>query len=246
MSIYLISLIFFVIAGLYASVGFGGGSSYITILLLVGMVVEDVRLIALICNIVVVLGSCINYYRADIIAWKKILPIVVLSVPFAFLGGTIQLGGTTYELLAGITLVIAAVLMLKPIQTKDEKTNRTLSPIARSSIGSGIGFVSGLIGIGGGIFLSPLLSIMKWQTAKVISVTASVFILFNSVAGIAGQLTNGISVDIRKILILGLSVLVGGQIGNYLNIKILTPHGIRILTAILVGVAGMRFILINT
>jgi len=176
MSIYLISLIFFVIAGLYASVGFGGGSSYITILLLVGMVVEDVRLIALICNIVVVLGSCINYYRADIIAWKKILPIVVLSVPFAFLGGTIQL----------------------------------------------------------------------WQTAKVISVTASVFILFNSVAGIAGQLTNGISVDIRKILILGLSVLVGGQIGNYLNIKILTPHGIRILTAILVGVAGMRFILINT
>jgi len=191
MSIYLISLIFFVIAGLYASVGFGGGSSYITILLLVGMVVEDVRLIALICNIVVVLG-------------------------------------------------------LKPIQTKDEKTNRTLSPITRSAIGSGIGFVSGLIGIGGGIFLSPLLSIMKWQTAKVISVTASVFILFNSVAGIAGQLTNGISVDIRKILILGLSVLVGGQIGNYLNIKILTPHGIRILTAILVGVAGMRFILINT
>jgi len=196
MSIYLIALLFFIIAALYASVGFGGGSSYIALLLILGMAIEEVRLIALICNIIVVLGSCINYYRADMIPWKKVLPIVIVSVPCAFLGGTIQLDSGLYRLLAGVTLVIAAVLI-------------------------------------------------KWETAKLISVTASVFILFNSIAGIAGQLTNQIDIDTQNILILGLAVLTGGQLGNYLNIKILSPTSVRLLTAILVGVAGVRFILSN-
>lgn len=245
MSIYLIALLFFIIAALYASVGFGGGSSYIALLLILGMAIEEVRLIALICNIIVVLGSCINYYRADMIPWKKVLPIVIVSVPCAFLGGTIQLDSGLYRLLAGVTLVIAAVLMLRPTANKLMNDSNPLSTGVRSSIGGGIGFVSGLIGIGGGIFLSPLLNIIKWETAKLISVTASVFILFNSIAGIAGQLTNQIDIDTQNILILGLAVLTGGQLGNYLNIKILSPTSVRLLTAILVGVAGVRFILSN-
>tara|TARA_B110000046_G_scaffold69419_1_gene77469 strand:- start:1006 stop:1707 length:702 start_codon:yes stop_codon:yes gene_type:complete len=232
-------------AMLYASVGFGGGSSYIAILLLAGLAIEEVRLIALICNIIVVLGACINYCRADLIPWKKILPIVLLSIPFAFLGGMIQLDGPIYKLLAGITLVIAALLMIKPVK-ENQIPLKNISMLERSTIGSGIGFISGLIGIGGGIFLSPFLNILRWQTSKVISVTASVFILFNSVAGIAGQLTNPISINIQQILTLGLAVAIGGQIGNYLNIKLLSPRVIKLLTAILVCVVGVRFILTNT
>ena len=244
MTVYTLAILFFVIAMLYASVGFGGGSSYIAILLLAGLAIEEVRLIALICNIIVVLGACINYYRADLIPWKKILPVVLLSVPFAFVGGMIQLDGGIYKLLAGITLVIAALLMIKPLEA-NPTSMRELSNLQRSTIGSSIGFISGLIGIGGGIFLSPLLNIVRWQTAKVISVTASVFILFNSIAGIAGQLTNNININIQQIITLGLAVLIGGQIGNYLNIKLLSPRMIKLLTAILVGVAGIRFIFSN-
>ena len=245
MTMYTLAILFFIMAMLYASVGFGGGSSYIAILLLAGLAIEEVRLIALICNIIVVLGACINYYRADLIPWKKILPIVLLSIPFAFLGGMIQLDGTIYKLLAGITLVVAALLMIKPVK-ENQIPLKNISMLARSTIGSGIGFISGLIGIGGGIFLSPFLNILRWQTAKVISVTASVFILFNSVAGIAGQLTNPISINIQQILTLGLAVAIGGQIGNYLNIKLLSPRVIKLLTAILVCVVGVRFILTNT
>lgn len=245
MSIFLIAAIFFVIAALYSSVGFGGGSSYIAILLLAGMAIEEVRLVALICNVVVVLGACINYYRADLIPWKKIIPLVLLSVPLAFIGGTVQLEGPQYKFLAGATLVIAAILMLRPIERKKRKQIKTLSRITTSIIGSCTGFISGLIGIGGGIFLSPVLNILRWETAKLISVTASVFILFNSVAGIAGQLTNTVSVDIYKVVILVASVMAGGQIGNYLNIKILSPMTLKVLTAILVGAAGIRFMLSN-
>ena len=180
-----------------------------------------------------------------VIPWKKILPIVLLSMPFAFLGGMIQLDGPIYKLLAGITLVVAAFLIIKPVK-ENQIPLKNISMLARSTIGSGIGFISGLIGIGGGIFLSPFLNILRWQTAKVISVTASVFILFNSVAGIAGQLTNPISINIQQILTLGLAVAIGGQIGNYLNIKLLSPRVIKLLTAILVCVVGVRFILNNT
>lgn len=244
MTLYTIAIIFFLIAMLYASVGFGGGSSYIAILLLAGLAIEEVRLVALICNIIVVLGACINYNRADMIPWKKVLPIVLLSVPLAFVGGMIQLDNTLYRLLAGIMLVIAALLMIKPVKANSRPMNG-LSTLQISSIGSIIGFISGLIGIGGGIFLSPILNILRWQTVKTISVTASVFILFNSVAGIAGQLTNDISINGKQIITLGCAVLIGGQIGNYLNIKLLSPITVKVLTAILVGVAGIRFIVTN-
>lgn len=245
MSIYLIATIFFVIAALYASVGFGGGSSYIAILLLSGLANDEIKMIALLCNVIVVLGACINYHRAKMIPWTKVLPFVIFSVPFAFLGGSIQLQGSLYKLLAGITLTLAALIMLWSPKTNNILHPRKLSTLLRSSIGSSIGFISGLIGIGGGIFLSPLLNIIRWETAKVISVSASIFILFNSIAGIAGQLTNIIDIDTHKMIVLGLAVLTGGQLGNYFNIKILQPNSVRLLTAILVGIAGLRFILSN-
>ena len=240
MSLTLIAILFFSIAVLYSSVGFGGGSSYIAILLLAGFAIQDVRMTALICNIIVVSGSCINYFRAGIMPWKKVLPIVLLSVPLAFVGGMIELESGMYKILASILLILASILMF--VKVNQSEVKKEVSGIALSGIGGGIGFASGTIGIGGGIFLSPILHLMNWQTAKVISATASFFILINSIAGIAGQFTNHISINFEALKVLGICVLIGGQLGNYINLKVLNQDKIRLFTAILIGVIGIRIL----
>jgi len=240
MSLTIIAILFFLIAVLYASVGFGGGSSYIAILLLAGLAIQDIRLTALICNIIVVSGSCINYVRAGLVPWKLVLPIVLLSVPFAFFGGMIELEGSIYKIFASVLLILASSLMFMKIDEKTEK--RKISQTMLSGIGGGIGLASGMIGIGGGIFLSPTLHLMKWQTAKVISATASFFILINSIAGIAGQMTNSISINFESLKILGIAVLIGGQLGNYINLKVLDQRKVKLFTAILIGVIGVRIL----
>ena len=241
MSLTLIAILFFIIAVLYASVGFGGGSSYISILLLAGFAIPDIRLTALICNIIVVSAACINYIRAGLIPWRSVLPIVILSVPFAFLGGMVELQSSLYKILASLLLISASILMFIKIDANRPK--KELSGGMLSGIGGGIGFVSGAIGIGGGIFLSPILHLMRWQTAKVISATASFFILINSMAGIAGQLTNNISINWNSLKILGICVLAGGLLGNYLNLKVFDQQKVRLFTALLIGVIGIRILI---
>ena len=240
MSLYLIALLFFIIAILYSSVGFGGGSSYIAILLVAGLAIPDIRFTALICNIIVVSGSTFHFIRAKMIPWKLVLPIVLLSIPMAFLGGTIQLNSAVYKISAALLLILASVLILgrKFIQTEKKE----ISKFSLSGIGGGIGLISGAIGIGGGIFLAPVLHLMQWQTAKVISATASFFILINSLAGIAGQLTHRINIDWHSLEILGLAVLIGGQIGNFINIKVLDQNKVRMVTALLIGLIGLRIL----
>ncbi|MEM9546563.1 MAG: sulfite exporter TauE/SafE family protein [Bacteroidota bacterium] len=241
MSITTIAILFLLIAFLYASVGFGGGSSYIAILLVAGFAIPDIRMTALICNIIVVSGSSINFIRAKMIPWKLVLPIVLFSVPLAFLGGMIELEGAIYKITAAIALIIASALMFVQLEEKDQK--KKLSQVQLSSLGGGIGLLSGAIGIGGGIFLSPALHLMKWQSAKIISATASFFILVNSTAGIVGQLTTEATIDWESLKWLGAAVLIGGQIGNYVNLKILEPRKIRIFTAVLIGIIGLRILL---
>ena len=240
MSLMLIAILFFIIAVLYASVGFGGGSSYIAILLLAGFAIPDIRLTALICNIIVVSASTFNYIRAGLIPWKSVLPIVILSVPFAFLGGMIELQSSIYKIIASLLLISASILMF--IKIDSNRSKKDIPKSVLSGVGGGIGFVSGTIGIGGGIFLSPILHLMRWQTAKVISATASFFILINSMAGIGGQLTNTISIDWNSLRVLGICVLVGGLIGNYLNLKVLNQSKVRLFTAFLVGAIGIRIL----
>ena len=241
MSLTLIAILFFCIAVLYASVGFGGGSSYIAILLIAGFAIPDIRFTALVCNIIVVSAACFNYIRAGLIPWKSVLPIVLLSVPFAFLGGMIELQSSIYKIVASVLLITASVLMFLKIDNSSSK--KELSTGVLSGIGGGIGFVSGAIGIGGGIFLSPILHLMNWQTAKVISATASFFILINSIAGIGGQLTNNISINWQSLKVLGICVLVGGLLGNYLNLKVFDQQKVRLFTAFLIGAIGIRILI---
>ena len=244
MEIIGLAIIFLVIALVYASAGFGGGSSYVALLLLVGLDVGDVRFTALVCNIVVVSGSLYNFHKAGILNIGKLLPLIILSVPLAFLGGKIKPDENIYKAVAAIALIMASLLMLFH-NKKAPRRGKNIPSLAMTGIGGGIGFLSGFIGIGGGIFLAPILHLMKWDTAKTISAAASFFILVNSMSGLAGQLINHPNIDPYALLILGACVLAGGQMGNRLNIHILEPEKIRTITAILIGFVGWRILFIQ-
>lgn len=236
-------LFFFSIAFIYASVGFGGGSSYLAILSLYAFPFQQIRLVALVCNIIVVTGGTILFIKNRQINWKKVLPIAAASVPLAFLGATVKISEAMFFIVLGVSLVIAAILLwikTKANVTEDAKAGE--KNFARDGfIGGSIGFLSGMVGIGGGIFLSPLLNLLKWDTAKHIAATASFFILVNSVSGIAGQLLKlPAQVDYAQIFLLGLSVLAGGQLGSRIGAARFNSLLIRRVTALLVFYAGIQ------
>ncbi len=242
-----ILLFFFVIAFVYSSVGFGGGSSYLAILALYNLPFKEIKLIALICNIIVVTGGTIIFIKSRQVDWKKILPLALVSVPMAFLGATIKLSQDTFFVILGCSLIVAAILLW--LKTKRGDVENVMTPVKYNYIrdgflGGSIGLLSGLVGIGGGIFLSPLLNLLKWDTAKKIAATASVFILVNSIAGIAGQLTT-LQADLNytRIILLCVAVFLGGQLGSRMGALKFNPLVIRRLTAALVFVAGVEVLI---
>ena len=245
MDIWLTALLFFSIAILYSSVGFGGGSSYIALMLLLGMAIKDVRFIALVCNIIVVSASTINYIRNDHFKYKKIFYLIILSVPGAFIGGTIQLDKPIFKIVSGVALVLASLLIISKNKMYDHEGEGSFPNWVITCIGGGIGFISGIIGIGGGIFLAPILYLINWDKVKVIGAATAFFILVNSIAGLLGQATIHVIVDWNLVGILGVSVFLGGQIGNRLNIFVLKPYTIRVLTALLICYVGIRLLLLN-
>ena len=235
---------FFAVAFIYASVGFGGGSSYLAILALYALPFKEMRLIALICNIIVVTGGTIIFIKNKQVNWKKILPLALLSVPMAFLGATIKLSQDTFFIILGCSLIVAAILLwirTRKIISEDLNTAQPNTYLKDGLLGGSIGLLSGMVGIGGGIFLSPLLNLIKWDTPKKIAATASIFILVNSIAGIAGQLTNlqG-DFNIIRILLLCIAVFLGGQLGSRMGAIRFNPVVIRRMTAILVFAAGVE------
>lgn len=237
---------FFLVAMLYASVGFGGGSSYLALLAFFGLAQEELRPIALLCNIVVVSGGLYIYYREGFLKLKKALPLVLLSVPLAFLGGRIMLDERLFFIVLGSTLITASFIMLlqNSARLKEIKEGSlTTSPIVNSGIGASLGFLSGLVGIGGGIFLAPLLHITFWDKAKVIAATASFFILVNSIAGIIGQWTTSL-LSLNWVLagILMLTVFIGGQIGSRWGAINFNPSKVRLVTASLIVIVGIRIL----
>ena len=235
---------FFIIAFIYASVGFGGGSSYLAILALYALPFKEMRLIALICNIIVVTGGTIIFVRSRQVNWQKILPLALLSVPLAYVGATVRLSQKTFFIILGCSLIIASVLLwikTRGMTDSDLTTGRKKTYVKDGLLGGGIGFLSGMVGIGGGIFLSPLLNLIKWDTPKKIAATASVFILVNSFAGIAGQLTNlPEHFNVTRVLLLCGAVLLGGQLGSRMAAVKFNPLLIRRMTAVLVFIAGVE------
>ena len=239
----ILSILFFVTAILYASVGFGGGSTYLALMLIWDVPFYIFPIVALICNIIVVSGNSINFLRTKNINIKLLTPYLIGSVPFAFLGASISIDKNLFEILLFFILILAGIFLLiesKSFNKKDiivKKIPLLLSIL----IGSIIGFMSGLVGIGGGIFLSPILFLMKAGYPKHITSTASLFILVNSIFGIGGQLTKDIVFnEFLNYWPLFIAVLIGGQIGSFLNIKFLSNKILALLTACLVIFVAIR------
>ena len=244
-----LAILFLVTATLYSSVGFGGGSTYLALLLIWGIPYSIFPVIALSCNIIVVSGNSLNYVKAGNLNLKLLLPYLIGSIPLAYIGGSLSIEKEIFEILLFLILLFAGSLLLFNFKTY-EAINQSYRkiPIGISVlIGGVIGFVSGVVGIGGGIFLSPILFLLKNAKPKHIVTTASLFILINSIIGIIGQLTKNEVLDqIKDYWYLLIAVLIGGQIGNFLNLKIFPTRLLALLTGVLVLFVafkmGIRFL----
>lgn len=228
---------FFSIALLYSSVGFGGGSSYLALLSLTPLLYIEFRTISLLCNIVVVAGGTYIFTKNGYFNWKKIFPLILLSVPMAFLGGYLKISQSLFFILLGISLLIAAITMLMNIKNSDIAAPIYKKNVLRDAFfGGSIGLLSGMVGIGGGIFLAPLLYITKWDTSKKIAATASIFILVNSISGVVGQFNNlefFINYELTSALVM--SVFIGGQIGSRVGAQLASPLFLKRATAVLIA-----------
>lgn len=244
MEYYFLVAGFFLIALVYASVGFGGGTSYLAFLSLsfFALPFAMIKATALLCNIVVVSGGAYIFYKEGKLDLKKDWPYLVASLPFAYLGGQWPLKENDFFLLLGFVLLAAALLLWvqtgKPVEHPEKEKRWIQIPLA-----SGLGFLSGLTSIGGGIFLSPALHFLKWKEAKKISALASVYILVNSISGLLGQLSRGLpAMNWNLIALLLLAVVAGGQIGSRLGARTFNPLYIKRITAVLVFVAAINIL----
>lgn len=242
MNDYILLLIFFGIALFYSSIGFGGGSSYLALLSLVLVNFYEIRTLALVLNVLVVSIGTFVFWRQKVFDWSSFWPFLLLSIPLAFVGAQLRLSEKVFFILLGSALILAAAFLVLQLLNKGSSARR-LSKGSAMVIGGGIGLLSGLVGIGGGIFLSPTLNLMKWKNAKVVASLASVFILVNSIAGISGMVirrTFTLEVD-SALPILG-AVFLGGLIGSQLSIR-MDLNIIKGLTALLVLYVGVRIVL---
>ena len=239
----ILPILFFVTAIIYASVGFGGGSTYLALLLLWDVPYYIFPIIALACNIIVVSGNSFNYIRAGNLNIKLLLPYLLGSIPFAFIGGSIEIDKNIFEIILFIVLAVAGLLLLFNFKSygNHSKIYKSLPLFFSIPIGIILGFVSGIVGIGGGIFLSPILYLLKAANPNHITTTVSLFILINSIFGIFGQITKDIDLrEITNYLYLLIAVFVGGQIGNFLNIKIIPTRILALITSLLVIFVAAR------
>jgi len=209
---------FFVVAFFYSMVGFGGGSSYLALLVLSGMSYSHIPPLALVCNLIVTTGGCWHFYKAGHLKFEKVLPFVVLSVPLAYLGGSIPIAKDLFCLLLGFSLMAVAIRMLLPGESSQQAhaVSMKKSWSVGVPLGGLLGFLSGLVGIGGGVFLSPLLLLLRWANVREAAASSSFFIIVNSFSGLMGQLHKG-SLHLEWMIPLGLSVFFGGQIGARLG-----------------------------
>ncbi len=242
---------FLVTAFLYAAVGFGGGSTYNALLVMAGTDYRILPAISLICNLIVVSSGSYRYYRAGHIDIVRIMPWVITSVPAAWIGGYIDIPERLFIGLLGFSLLLAAIRMIwdsraarykkggcTNITNIDEENNRKkYLPLI---LGAALGLLAGMVGIGGGIFLAPVLYLLHWDNAKKIAATCSVFILVNSLAGLSGQIIKLWGMDLPdtqslfNYWALFPAVFIGAQFGSILGANHLNLQAVRLMTACLI------------
>lgn len=240
-----LAVLFALTAALYASVGFAGGSTYNALLALAGVDYRVFPIVALACNLIVATGGTIRFAQAGLVPWRRLVPLLALSMPAAWLGGMLPVSKQLFLLLLGGSLLIAsALLFLQRERAAEEQRFALLGP----AIAAPIGLLSGIVGIGGGIFLAPVLHLIGWDKAKRVAAAASVFILANSLAGLGGQLTKVANQPalLEQALAywpLGLAVLVGGQVGSRIGVELLPALWLRRLTALLILYVAIRLLI---
>jgi uncharacterized membrane protein YfcA len=238
-----LATLFALTAALYASVGFGGGSSYTALLILFGTPLALVPAISLACNIIVVSGGTWRFARAGVTPWDKALPLVAVAAPLAFLGGLTPVKEGVLVYLLGGSLLVSALLLFAQPQSAQARTlpRALLYPVAGA-----LGLLAGVVGIGGGIFLAPILHLIRWAEAKQVAATASLFILGGSLFGLAGQLVKGqgsaMAATVAAHWPLLIAVLIGGALGSHAALRLASPLLLRRLTALLAGFVAVRLL----
>lgn len=251
-------ILFLVTASLYACVGFGGGSTYNALLVLADVDYRVIPPISLLCNIIVVSGGVWHFARAGHINIIKILPWIALSVPAAWLGGYIELPKREFTILLGAALFASGIRMLWPdrkpnlyngsekdSKNPEERINRPGLALSLS-LGGVLGLIAGLTGIGGGIFLAPVLHLLRWGNPHAIAGTCSLFILLNSLAGLTGKFMRSGASDLMLGMapywVLAPAVLLGGQIGSRLGSGKLNAGTVKKMTGILTLYVSFRLL----
>ena len=238
-----LALAFFITAALYAIAGFGGGSTYTALLWLGGVDYRAIPILSLACNILVVTVGTWRFARAGHFDWRRAWPLFVTSVPAAWLGGRLVVERELFiGLLAGSLLVAGLTMLWQPYWKREIEPApgpRWIEPVA----GGGLGFLAGVVGIGGGIFLAPLLYVLRWDSPRRIAATCAAFILVNSISGLAGQASKGLGAAAAVIGDHGLlfpAVLLGGMLGASLGSRRIDPKWVRIVTALLILYVAVR------
>ena len=239
-NVVLFYILLFLVAFLYASVGHGGASGYLALMALFGVAPDVMKPTALLLNLFVSLTSFIQYYRGKHFNWKLFLPFAIASVPMAYVGGLITIDASLYKRILGILLLIpiARFLFFSNVRVEEfKKSNVFLSVI----IGGIIGFLSGLIGIGGGIILSPVLLLLKWSDMKQTAAISALFIFVNSMSGLAGQLDKGIHFSPNMYAYVGVA-FTGGVCGAYFGSLKFSQAILKYLLAIVLAIAAYKLL----
>jgi uncharacterized membrane protein YfcA len=239
--IVLIILAIFVVAILYSSVGHGGASGYLAVMALLAVAPEITRPTALLLNVFVATIGTIQFYRAGYFSWRIFLPFAITSIPFAFVGGMITLPTTAYKIVLGVVLVLAAIRLAWNLRSEAEIKEPNI--VIALVIGAVIGLLSGLVGVGGGIFLTPILLLMNWSETKTAAGVSAMFILVNSVSGLAGNYSQVVSLPSNVWIWIGAAV-VGGVIGSTLGANRFDSLTLRRVLALVLLFAGVKLMLV--
>jgi uncharacterized protein len=236
----LLALLFLLAAVLYSSVGHAGASAYLAAMALVGLAPELMRPTALVLNLAVASIVIVRFSHAGHLPWRQLLPLVVTSIPMAFLGGLVQLPGDIYRPLVGLVLLVGAWRL--GIGAVGAEPERTRVPTFRGlAVGGAIGFLAGLTGTGGGIFLTPILVLSGWARTRQAAGLSGAFILANSTAGLAGVVAGGVSLPAELPLWLAV-VAVGGLAGSWLGAARFSIMGLRRALAVVLVIAAAKLV----
>ena len=229
----------------YASVGHGGASAYIAAMALAGIAPPAMRPIALVLNILVSAIASYKFWRAGYFRWRLFWPFAAVSIPLAFVGGAITLPGHAYKILVGVVLIYAAWQLWRSARAGEEMREVREPPVALAmAVGGTLGLLAGLTGVGGGIFLSPMLLLLGWAGTKQTSAVAAPFILVNSLAGLAAGFTMKSASLPPQIWILGIAVLIGGWLGAEYGSRRFANPFIRRMLAVVLAVAGAKMLFV--